>query len=146
MIIINRLLLMIVTLSVLISLAVAKGENNLIEQNKEDVVVNYTGRIHFNNMGCTYRLNGLDFVFSPAVFNGKHDNISFMDDVGAFFQEGENSLEIKAIHLPTEPQNGSISFCEISVTAIATNRKTGQKESREVTHLKVTLDGEGKFT
>ncbi|MHC5226179.1 hypothetical protein [Ignatzschineria sp. LJL83] len=115
-------------------------------QDSEEVVVNYSGRIHFNNMGCIYRLNGLDFVFSPLVFNGSHNNVSFVDDVGAFFQEGENSLEIEAIHLPIEPKNGSISFCELSVTAIATNRKTGQKDSRGVTHLRVTLDDEGKFT
>lgn len=115
-------------------------------KNKDDVVVEYLARFHFNNMGCIYRVNGMDFKASYSVFNDSHDNITFMDYLGPLMNEGENSIEILAVQFPTYPKNGSISFCEVAITASAENKMTGESDSKEVIHLRVTLDGEGKFT
>lgn len=120
------------------------GEEKNMTQN--DIVVTYTGSFHFNEMGCIYSINGLVLTESINYFGGSHDNISFMDDIGSLLQEGENTIEIKAIHLPTQPKNGGVAFCELSVNATAENRVTGESQGKEVTNLRVTLNGEGKFT
>ncbi len=148
MTVINRLLLMIIYLCVLIPLAVAKGEMDFMMKQDEDTYVSYMGTFNFNNMHCLFRINGLIFNTSNLIAPKEWGlrNITFSDDIGGLLQEGMNSIEVEGIQVLSEPAPGTTSYCEFSVTASATNRVTGEQGSQEVTHVRISLDEEGKFT
>ena len=147
MLVINRLILITISFFVSISLAVAKGEIDMRMQD-EDTYVSYMGRFNFNNMHCLFRINGLIFNTSNLIAPKEWGlrNITFSDDIGGLLQEGMNSIEVEGIQILSEPTPGTSSYCEFSVTASAVNRVTGEQGSKEVTHVRISLDKEGKFT
>ena len=126
---------------------VAKGEIDMRTQD-EDTYVSYMGRFNFNNMHCLFRVNGLVFTTSASIAPKEWGlrNITFSDDIGGLLQEGMNSIEVEGIQILSEPTPGTSSYCEFSVTASAVNRVTGEQGSKEVTHVRISLDKEGKFT
>ncbi len=129
-------------------LMVSEGGVDIMLEKDEDTYVSYMGTFNFNNMHCTFSINGLIFTTSTTIAPKKWGlrNISFSDDIGGLLQEGVNTIELMGVQVPLEPAPGTSSYCEFSVTASATNRKTGEKGSQEVTHVRISLDEEGKFT
>lgn len=122
--------------------------SQLFAHAQEKDVVNYMGQFKFNNMHCSFIINGLLFDASPLNLpNGwEPDDISWSDHIGSLFIEGENTIEMEGIQIPREPKNGSDSYCRMTVTAMAENRETGEIGNKEVFDLKISYDAKGKFT
>lgn len=126
----------------------AQGEDRIPDFSNEDVVVNYMGQFSFNNMHCSFIINGL--MFDASVLNLKNgwepNNIMWGDDIGALLIEGENTIEMQGVQIPKQTRDGSDSYCEMTITAMAENRMTGEEGSKEVFNLRISYDAEGKFT
>ncbi|HEY4537819.1 MAG TPA: hypothetical protein VIG45_05140 [Erysipelothrix sp.] len=131
--------------SFLIVPAIGKIDMN---QKNNNVHVDYVGNFKFNYMHCIYRINGLLFNTTNLVTKSwkPPSNKQWSEEIGILFHEGENILEIEGIQLPVEPEDGSKPYCELTVYATATDRETGETDGKVVTHLKLTLDKDGKFT
>lgn len=114
----------------------------------DNTVVNYLGRFAFNNMHCSFIINGLLLTASPLKLGRgwEPNHISWSDHIGSLLIEGENLIEMEGIQIPREPQDGSDSYCQMTITAMAENRETGESGSKEVFNLKLSFDAEGKFT
>ncbi|MHC5226035.1 hypothetical protein [Ignatzschineria sp. LJL83] len=123
-------------------------EDRLFETGNRDFSVSYMGTFSLNNMHCLYRINDLLYTTSTLLLQPgwEPEGIVYSDDIGGLLQEGDNKLELIAIQIPKVMTNGSSSYCELTVTATATNWDTGDVESKEVTHLRASINGEGKFT
>lgn len=134
----------------LIFFSVVKAEIDIMQINEKDrdTFVEYTANFNFNNMHCIFRINGLLFTTSSLILpkGWKLENIQLSDDIGGVLHQGQNSIELEGIQVPTEPKKGTISYCEMSIYASATNRKTGETGGKEVSHLRLSIDEGGKFT
>jgi len=119
-----------------------------MNQKNEDVVVNYLGQFKFNNMHCSFIINELLFGASVLQLNDgwEPENISWSDEIGALLIEGKNTIEMEGFQIPQQTRDGSDSYCEMTITAMAENRMTGEESSKEVFDLRISYDAEGKFT
>lgn len=131
------------------SLSMGNTKETLFMKNdQKNITVEYMGTFSLNNMHCLYRINDLLYTTSTLLLQPgwEPEGIVYSDDIGGLLQEGDNKLELIAIQIPKVMTNGSSSYCELTVTATATNWDTGDVESKEVTHLRAAINGEGKFT
>lgn len=126
----------------------AEEARNHMNFRDESTVVNYLGRFEFNNMHCSFIINGLLFDASPLNLpdGWEPDNISWSDHIGSLLIEGDNVIEMEGIQIPRMAKDGSDSYCSMTITAMAENRETGESGSKEVFNLKISYDAEGKFT
>lgn len=128
----------------------AKAEIDIMNLNVDDknTFVEYSTNFKFNNMHCIFKINDLLYTTSTLIRpkGWKLENIQFSDDIGAVLQQGKNTLEIEGIQVPTEPKKGTVSYCEMSIYASATNRKTEETGGKEVSHLRLDINDDGKFT
>ncbi|MHC5224678.1 hypothetical protein [Ignatzschineria sp. LJL83] len=143
-----RLIIKILLMSSIATFAKAEIDIMTLNANDKNTFVEYTANFKFNNMHCIFKINGLLYTTSTLIRpkGWKLENISLSDDIGAVVQQGKNTLEIEGIQVPTKPKEGTVSYCEMSIYASATNRKTGETGGKEVSHLRLDINDDGKFT
>ncbi|MHC5224535.1 hypothetical protein [Ignatzschineria sp. LJL83] len=116
-------------------LTVTKGE---IDEGKN---INYIVNFRYHNMYCNFYVNKIPLHSSAGRSLARQ--WTFMDRIGMFLKEGNNTFEVEGVDLP-EDRDGA--FCEMVISSRIANTETQKHEIEEVSSLRLTYDENREFT
>ena len=108
---------------------------------KDEYNVNYIVNFRYQNMYCNFYVNKIPL--HSSVGRSLDRQWTFMDRIGMFLKEGDNTFEVEGVDIPVDHTDA---FCEVIISARVANAKTQEIETKEVSSLRMTYDEHGVFT